>query len=423
MVEMAVIAIVLFVGFSIFGVPIGWSIGISSIIALTIDGTFPLTIVPMRSIAGMNSFALMAIPFFILAGNIMTGGGLTARMLDISRAMVGWVKGSISIICIVGSSFFSLITGSAIATASAVGGMTIPEMIKEKYDRSYAAAVAAGAAICGLLIPPSIPLIVYASITGISVRSLFVGTIGPGVLYTIGILVVAYLIARKRGYRTHERASMKVLMQVTKKGALAVLMPIIVLVCIFGGITTPTEASVIAVAYSLIVTCFVYKEMTLKKLYKIFYDSAITTAIMFIMIGISMSLGWIIAISNISNILASWILGVTYNQIAIIAMIMIIGLLFGSILDVNVAILILTPVLLPLAAALDYTPTEFGVIFVTLMCLGHVTPPVAASMLLTNTIAGANITKTIVQALPFLFVGICVVILSFIFPQIISFLL
>ena len=423
MATLAVSAIVIFLVLAILGIPIGWALGISSLIAIFADGTFPLTVVPLRSIAGMNSFPLMAIPFFILSGNIMTQGGLTERLLDIARVMVGWVKGSMSIITIVGSCFFSLITGSAIATASAIGTMTIPEMIKEGYQRSYAAAVTAGAAITGLLIPPSIPLIVFASITGVSVRSLFVGTIVPGIIYSVAICFVAYFIARKHGYKTHTRRTLKEFWHTLKRGLLAIFMPIIVLGCIFAGLTTPTEASVIAVAYSLIITLFVYKGMTFAKLYKIFFDAAITTAVMFVLIGISMSLGWIIAVTNLANIIATWVLSITTSSFVIIAAVVIIGLLIGSMLDVLVAILILTPVMLPLANALDYSPIEFGVIFVTLMCLGHVTPPLAASMLLTNSIANANIGKTIVHALPFLIVGILLVILLFIFPQLISFLL
>ena len=421
--EMAIIAIVLFVALCLLGIPIGWSLGISSLIALFVDGRFPLIIVPLRTIAGMNSFSLMAIPFFILAGNIMTQGGLTKHMLNIARVTVGWIRGSMSLICILASCFFSLVTGSAIATASAIGGTTIPEMIKEKYDRSYSAAVGAAAAICGLLIPPSIPLIVFASITGISVRNLFVGTIIPGIMYSVGICFVAYFIARKHNYQTHPRANFKEFLEKLWKGIPALIMPVIVLGCIFTGITTPTEASVIAVAYALIVTCFVYKGVTFKQLYKIFYDSAITTAVMFMLIGISMVLGWIIAITHLPREMTNWILGITTNPIALVTTVIIIGLLIGSILDVLAAVLILTPVLLPLAAVLPYSPVEFGVIFVTLMCLGHITPPLAASMLLTNQIAEANIGKTIVNALPFLLIGLAVVILCFIFPQLVSFLL
>jgi len=365
----------------------------------------------------------MAIPFFILAGNIMTQGGLTKLMLDMARVTVGWVRGSMSLVTIISASFFSLVTGSAIATASAIGGITIPEMIKENYDRSYAAAVGAAAAICGLLIPPSIPLIVYASITGMSVRSLFVGTIIPGVIYTIGICLVAYFIARRHNYKTHPRASLKEFLEKIWKGMPAIFMPLIVLGCIFTGITTPTEASVIAVAYSLIVTLFVFKGMTFKQLFKIFYDSAITSAVMFMLIGVSTVLGWIIAITNMPRDMASWILGITTNQVVLVTAVIVIGLLLGCILDVLAAVLILTPVLLPIAAALPYSPVEFAVIFVTLMCLGHITPPLAASMLLTNQIAGANIGTTIRRVLPFLFVGLSVVILCFIFPQLVSFLL
>jgi len=420
---MVLFAVIMLLLLSFLGMPIAWSLGIASLGALIVDGTYPLTVVAQKSIAGMNSFALMAVPFFILAGNLMTAGGLTKRLLDIARVLVGWVRGSVSIICIVGSCFFGAISGSAIATASAIGGMTMPEMIKEGYDRSYAAAVSTGSAICGMLIPPSIPLIVYASITSVSVKDLFLGTLIPGIIYGASLCVVAYFIARKRNYKTHERASLKQILTVLKNGVFAIIMPVIILGCIFGGITTPTEASAIAVAYGLLVGLFIHRDIKFKDLYKIFLDSAITTAVMFMLIGISQALGWIVAITNISAIMTQSLLAFTSSKFIIVCVIILIGIILGCIMDVVCAVLIITPVLYSFANIIGYSAPEFGVILVTLLSLGHLTPPVGASLLLSNSIANARISRTIVNVIPFFCCGLGLVILLFLCPQLVSALL
>lgn len=408
---------------SFLSLPIAWALGIAALGALLISGDYPLTIIAQRFISGMNSFSLMAIPFFILSGDLMTAGGLTKRLIDVARALVGWVKGSVSIVTIVAAMFFGAISGSSIATASAIGGMTIPEMLKDKYDRSYAAAVNTGAAACGMLIPPSIALIVYASITSISVRSLFIGTVIPGVLYGFLLCFTAYLIAKKRNYSTHERAGVKEIVRTLKSAIFAILMPVIILGCIFGGITTPTEASVIAVAYALVVGLFIHKDLKVADLPKIFYNTAITTSFMFMLIGASQAVSWIVAVSNVSNDLTNWIMAATSSKFLIILFITAVCIVLGCLMDAVCAILIITPVLYTLAGTLGYSPFEFGVILCTLLTLGHLTPPVGASLLLSNSIAKADMSKTIIDVAPFFLCGMIVVTLCWVFPTIVSFLI
>lgn len=402
------------------GIPIAWALGISSTVAILMDGSVPGSLIVQKMINGMDSFSLMAIPFFILAGNLMSGGGLTERLLNIAKALIGWVHGSVSIVCIVARIFFGSITGSAVATASAIGGMTIPEMIRENYGRSYAAAVSTGAAICGPLIPPSIGLIVYASMTDTAVRDLFMGTLLPGVIYGLALCAVAWIIAKKRNYITHPFQGFRELGRTFLRGISALLMPIAVLGSIFGGLATPTEASVIAVAYSLIVSMFIYRDLTWKQAYKIFVDSAVATAVMYIVIGISGAVGWIVAVSNVSTTLANLVASSGAGKIGMIIFILILGLIFGCIMDVVAAILIVTPVLFTLAAPLGYTKVEFGIMLITLLTLGHITPPVGASLLLCNSIAGADIRTTIKEAVPFFLCGLGVVILICICPQVVS---
>lgn len=420
---MIIIATVGLILLAFLGIPIAWALGISSIAAIQVGGVADFSIVAQKLIAGMDSFSLMAIPFFILAGNLMSGGGLTQRLLAIARTLVGWIRGSVSIISIVASMFFGAITGSAVATASSIGGMCIPEMIKEGYDKSYAAAVTTGAAICGPLIPPSIGLIVYASSTNVPVSDLFKGTLLPGILYGLLLCVVAVVIANKRQYVKHPRASLKEILASLKNGFWALLMPVIVLGSIFSGLTSPTEASVISVMYGLIVGMFIHKDLKFKDLKKIFLDSAMSTGIMFVVIGMSGTIGWLVAISNVSTTIANALITSGSSKILVILFIMIFGLILGCIMDVVAAILISTPVLYPMAEMIGYSGAEFGVIIITLLTLGHITPPVGASLLLSNDIAGANISKTIKEAVPFFLVGLSVVILLWIFPQIISILI
>ncbi len=417
---MVIIATVGLVILAFLGVPIAWALGISAAAAIKIGGVADFSILAQKLISGMDSFSLMAIPFFILSGNLMSGGGLTKRLLDIARKLVGWIRGSVSIVCIVASMFFGAITGSAVATASSIGGMCIPEMKKEGYDSSYAAAVTTGAAICGPLIPPSIGLIVYASSTNVVVGDLFKGTLLPGVLYGILLCITAFIIANKRKYQKHPRATFKEISTTLKNGIWAILMPIIVLGSIFTGMCTPTEASVISVAYGLVIGLFVHKDLKLKHLKEIFLDSAMATAIMFIVIGMSGATGWIVAISNVSSTLANSLIASGSGKLSIIFFIMVFGLVLGCIMDVVAAILISTPVLYPMASLIGYTGVEFGVIVITLLTLGHITPPVGASLLLSNNIAQANITKTIKEAVPFFLCGLSLVILLWFFPQIIS---
>jgi C4-dicarboxylate transporter DctM subunit len=414
---MFIFVVIVLLVLSIAGMPIALALGIGSLGSILIDGTIPLSVVSQKVITGMNSFSLMAIPFFILSGDLMSGGGLTRALMNIARKLVGWVRGSISIVSIVSSAFFGAVTGSAIATASAIGGMTIPEMIEDGYEPGYAAAVSTAGAILGPLIPPSIGLIVYASITSASVQALFKGTLLPGLLFALAYCSICYYIAKKRNYRTRPRAGWKEIFSAINAGKWAILMPVIVLGCIFSGITTATEASVIAVAYSLIIGMFVHKDLKVKDLPKIFLNSAVSTAAMYLLIGFSNIVGWIIAITNVSVGLTNWILSINSSKWFIVSFITILGLILGCLMDVVAVILILTPILYSLVLSIGYTPVEFGVILSTIMMLGHITPPVGASLLLSNSIAKADIMSTVKESIPFLLASIIMIILLWIFPQ------
>ncbi len=404
------------------GVPVAFALGIASMAALLFEGGISLVVVPQKFFNGMDSFPLMAIPFFILAGNLMTTGGLTKRLIEISRVLIGWLRGSLAMVTIGGSVFFAAISGSAVATVSAIGGMTIPAMKDEGYDKGFTAAVAASAAICGPLIPPSIPLIVYGASLGVPIGSLFLGSAIPGFLFALGLCLVAYCIARKRGYARHDRASLAIILRALKNGVFAILMPVVILGCIFSGICTPTEASVIAVVYALVVGICIHRELPLKAIPQVFFDSAISTAAIMMIIAASKLVAWIVVASDLSSMITDGVLAITENKIGILIIINVILLVVGCIMDANAAIVIMTPVLLPLARICELSNLQFGVLMVFNLCLGLVTPPVGATLLLGNDIARAEMGQSLHFVLPFLLMGLFVLFLITVFPQLILFL-
>ena len=419
---MAVILIVGILVFAILGVPIAFSLGISSMFALLFQGAVPLVVMPQKMFNGIDSFPILAIPFFILSGNIMTAGGLNKKIIDIANALLGWLSGSLAIVTVFASMFFAAISGSAVATVSAVGGTTIPGMKKEGYPAPFAAALASAAAVCGPIIPPSIALIVYGAALGMSISDLFIGALIPGVILGIVLSVLAFVISKKNNYPKHGKVSFSEIFDKTKKGFWALLMPLIILGGIFGGIFTPTEASVIAVVYTLVVGFFIYRNIKISDLPKILLDSAIGTSVIMIILAMSKITGWIIVASHLPTILANSILGFTTNKFIIILMVNFLLLIVGCLMEANAAIVILTPVLVPLMSSIGVSPLQFGIVMTFNLCLGLLTPPVGATILIGNDIAGERMEKTVVAAIPFFIAGLAVLMLISFVPALTTFL-
>lgn len=406
----------------ILGMPIAFALGVSSLATLLLVGNMPLSILPQKLFAGIDSFPILAIPFFILAGGIMTAGGINKRILAVSNAIIGWVDGSLAIVTVVASMLFAAISGSAVATVAAIGGITIPAMKSEGYDGGFAAAVSASAAVCGPIIPPSIPLIVYGAALGMSISDLFIGSLIPGILLGVCMGLVAYTVSRKRRFPKHDRMPLRETLQVIVDGIWALLMPVVVLGGIFLGICTPTEASVIAVAYGLLVGTFIYKEITLPKLWKIIIDAALSSAVIMFVLGTSKITSVLVVANHVSEAMASLILSVTSSKFGIMLLINLFLLLAGCLMEANAAVVILTPILVPIVAKVGVTPLEFGVIMVYNLCLGLLTPPVGATILMANDIAHEDFGRTLKETIPFFIIGIMVLILLMVFPQLITFL-
>lgn len=352
--------IILLLGLALLGFPIYIALGIGALAALNL-ADLPLIVLPQRMFAGMNGSALLAIPFFILAGNIMSRS-ITGKLIDICNAIIGHIKGSLSLVTILASALFGAISGSGVATASAIGGITIPAMKREGYPAPFAVGVASISSILGPIIPPSIVLIVYASITNVSVAELFLGSVLPGIILAVALIAYGLYYGHKHNLPAHEKPNLRKIGSSVRKGIWALLMPIIILGGIFGGIFTPTEASAVAVVYSLIISLFVYKDMSFKELPQVFVEGAVSTATIMVMVGLSSASSYVITTSGLPQQLVSFFSSITNSPVVILLLLNILFLIIGMLMEANAAVVMMTPILLPLLNAFGIDLLQFGIV-------------------------------------------------------------
>lgn len=416
----AIIVIVALLVLSILGIPIYLALGIGTLVALNM-ADMPFIVLPQKLFAGMNSSSLLAIPFFMLAGNIMSRS-ITGKLIDVSNALIGWIKGSLAVVTVVASALFGAISGSGVATASAVGGTTIPAMKDEGYPDHFAAAISGISAILGPIIPPSITLIVYASITDLSVSKLFVGSVIPGILMAAGLIIYALIYGKRHNLPAHERKTPKEIALIFKDCIWALLMPVIILGGIFGGIFTPTESAAVAVVYALLVSLFIYKDIKLSDIPSVFVDGAIATATILLLVGVSKSSGYVITTSGLPQQVLEFFSSFTNSAVVILLLLNVMFLIIGMLMEANAAIIMMTPILLPLLKAFDIDPLQFGIMMSFNLCIGLITPPVGICLLMTNQTAGASFVKTLRSVLPMLLIGLVVLMLVTYIPQVTTFL-
>ncbi len=347
---------------------------------------------------------------------------ITGKLIDVSNALIGWIKGSLAVVTVLASALFGAISGSGVATASAVGGTTIPAMKEEGYPDHFAAAISGIAAILGPIIPPSITLIVYASITDLSVSKLFVGSVIPGILMAVGLIIYALFYGKKNDLPAHERKSAKEVLLIFKDSIWALLMPVIILGGIFGGIFTPTESAAVAVVYALLVSLLIYKDIKIKDIPGIFVDGAISTATILMLVGISKSSGYVITTSGLPHQVLEVFSSFTNSTVVILLLLNILFLVIGMLMEANAAIIMMTPILLPLLDAFGIDPLQFGIMMSFNLCIGLVTPPVGICLLMTNQIAGARFVQTLKSVMPMLLIGVVVLMLVTYIPQVTTFL-
>jgi len=396
------ILIISFVGLLAIGTPVAWSIAISSLLTMlvSIPALPTFTTISQRMATGLDSFALLAIPFFILSGELMNNGGIAHRLIAFAKTLVGALPGGLALINVISAMLMGAIAGSAMASASAMGSILGPEMEKEGYDKEFGAAVNITSATTGLVIPPSNILIVYSLASGgASIAALFLAGYVPGILTGFFLMVVASFWAKKKGYKVGKRNSLREVFNTFIDAVPALFLLVLVIGGIVAGIFTATEASAIAVLYSLVLG-FIYKEITFEKLPKIFLDSSATTAIVMLLIGASMSMSWVLSYEHIPQEISTGLLGISDNKIMILLIINLILLVVGIFMDITPAVLIFTPIFLPVVTKLGIDPVHFGVIMILNLCIGLCTPPVGSVLFVGVGIAKTSIEKVVRPLLP-----------------------
>jgi tripartite ATP-independent transporter DctM subunit len=411
-----VLSFILFLG---IGIPVAWSIAISSLLTMLVNfSAIPaFTTISQRMATGLDSFALLAIPFFILSGQLMNKGGIAHRLIAFAKTLVGALPGGLALINVIGAMMMGAIAGSAMASASAMGSILGPEMEKEGYSKEFGAAVNIASATTGLVIPPSNVLIVYSLASGgVSIAALFLAGYIPGILTGLFLMIVASVWAKKKGYKVGERSSLKQVFTTFIAAVPSLFLLVVVIGGIITGIFTATEASAIAVLYTLILG-FYYKEISFKNLPEILLESSTTTAIVMLLIGASMSMSWVMSYEKIPQDISSVLLQVSDNKIIILLIINMILLFVGIFMDMTPAVLIFTPIFLPVITKLGMDPIHFGIIMVLNLCIGLTTPPVGSVLFVGVGIAKTTIQKVIRPLIPLYVVMILALFLVTYFPQ------
>jgi len=399
-----------FLIFLVIGVPISVSLGLAATATIINAGTLPIEYVAQIAFTSIDSFPIMAIPFFIAAGVFMGAGGLSRRLLTLADELLGSLHGGIALAAIATSMFFAAISGSGPATVAAIGSLTIPAMVERGYDKLFAAAVVAAAGAIGVMIPPSNPFVVYGVSAQVSIGKLFMGGIVPGVLTGLALMLFTYLYSRKRGWQgvQRERNAMS-FVKAFWDAKWALMVPVIILGGIYGGIMTPTEAAALAAFYGLVVGIFVYRELNFKNIIPCFMDACSTSAIVIILMSMATIFGNIMTIEQVPATIANAMLSLTENKIAILLLINVLLLVVGTFMEALAAIVILTPILLPIVMKVGVDPVHFGIIMVVNLAIGFVTPPVGINLFVASGVSNVKIENLSKVALPL--VGIMLFIL------------
>lgn len=412
-----VLSFFIFIG---IGTPVAWSIALSSMLTIlvSIPSFAAVTTIAQRIGTGLDSFALLAIPFFILSGQLMTHGGIANRLIRFAKTLVGTLPGGLALINIISAMMMGAIAGSAMASASAMGSILGPEMEKEGYAKEYGAAVNITSSTMGLIIPPSNVLIVYSLASGgVSIAALFLAGYLPGILTGLFLMIVAALWAKRKGYPTSKRSSLKQVLTSFINALPSLFLLFIVIGGIVAGFFTATEASAVAVLYTLILG-MLYKEIKIRDLSKILLNSSKTSAIVLLLIAASMSMSWVMSYENIPQNLSDLLLNISDNKIIILLLINLILLFVGIFMDMTPAVLIFTPIFLPVIKSIGIDPVQFGIIMVLNLCIGLCTPPVGSVLFVGVGIAKTSIEKVIKPLLPLFIAMIIALGLITYFPQI-----
>lgn len=409
--------------FLLIGVPIALCLGLASIVAMIFSDNVQLfPVIVQRVFTQTDNFTLMAVPFFILAGNIMEKGGISRRLIDFIELLLRRLPGRLSCITVVASAFFGAISGSNPATVAAIGGITVPRMKKKGYPSDVAGAVAASAGTLGVVIPPSIPMVTYAVTASLSVGTMFMAGIIPSLLLAAVLCVTNIVLCSKYDAPDTSKVTGKEVFHAFTDAILALLMPIIILGGIYSGLFTPTESAAVACVYSFIVSIFVYKELKMDGIFAIFRDTAVSSAVVLLVVGLSSPFAWFMTFEDLPSLIATSFLGLFSNKMVLLLMINVILLFLGCFLETQSIILLVTPILLPIATAMGLSHVALGIIIIINTSIGMITPPMAVNLFVASGVSGSGIGAISKRIIPYLCVEVATLLVMTYIPQIITFL-
>jgi len=404
------------------GAPIAVALGLSSAIVIYKIMHIPLIVVPQRMFTAIDSFSFLAVPFFMLAGSFMSSGGVTKRLINFANSLVGFIRGGLALVVAVSGMFFAAISGSSAATTAALGATLLDEMEKTGYEKLFSAAIIAAGGTTGIVIPPSITLVVFGVSAGVSIGDLFMGGFAPGILMGISMCVLSYFLCRKKGIKAQGKFSLIKIFKSFKDSILALMMPFIVLGGIYGGIFTPTEAAAVAAVYGLIIGMFVYKELKLKDLPSVMLKATISTTLIMFIVGGANLFGWILTNAQIPHKVATYMSSISDNPVVFLMLLNVLLLIVGTLINASAAVVILVPILLPVALSYGIDPVFLGVLMIVNLAIGCITPPVGLDLFVVSGITGLPIEKISKAIFPYIVVLVIDLIILTYFPQIILFI-
>ncbi len=396
-------------------VPVAVAIGLAAVVGLAGFTNFPLVVAAQQLFIGLDRFPLAAIPFFILAGNLMDIGGISRRLVDFAKSIVGGIQGGLPATCVLTCMIFAAISGSSVATTFAVGSVMIPALVRAGYPVAFAAALQATAAELGVIIPPSIPMILYGVSTQTSIPELFIAGFGPGILISGSLVATVLIWCRIKGWGKNDGEGRLPFLVATKQAGWALLMPVVVLGGIYGGITTPTEASVVAVVYAIIVGMFIHREIRLPNLYPIFKKSVISSAVIMFIIAAATLFSWLLNRQGVPDMAAEWLVKTFDDSQSYLLAVNLFLFVVGMFVETSASIIVLAPILAEAAQRLGIDGVHFGTIMVVNLAMGMITPPFGVNLFAAAQVAGTSIDK-MMRYLP-IFIGVifaCLMVLSYV---------
>ncbi|MGK0240585.1 MAG: tripartite ATP-independent transporter DctM subunit [Candidatus Pelagisphaera sp.] len=413
MIEVIFVLVVVFMILLVMNVPIAVAIAVASMLAMLLEGYDPSLMVASKMANGIDSFALLAIPFFILSGVLMGRGGMARRLMDLAATLVGRFPGGLAYVNTLTCMLFGSISGSAAAAVTSIGGFMLPEMKKKGYNNEFSVAITTTAATTGLLIPPSNIMIVYAVASGsVSIAAMFMAGVLPGILIGLLLMIVCFFIAKRMKLEAGDRSTIGEIVIAFRRAFFSMLLLVIVIGGILKGVFTATEASAIAVAYAFMLSVVFYREVKLKDLPEILLQTGVTTAVIMLLIGASSGMSWIMTITNIPQTVSALLLGLSDNPLVIMLMINLLLLFVGTFMDMTPAVLIFTPIFLPIAQTLGIDPVHFGIILIANLCIGLCTPPVGTCLFLGCGVGNTTIARVTPFMIPFfiaMFIGLMLI--------------